>query len=65
MHNKAQGCGSSSSEQEGDGSDHKIVEPHREERWKSTLWQYATVMPQTSGHARSLEEECQGLVTKW
>ena len=22
-------------------------------------------MPQTSGRARSLEEECQGLVTKW
>ena len=65
MHRKTRGCGASSSEQEGDGSDHTVVEPQREEWWKSTLWQCASAMPQTSGCARSLEEECQGLVTKW
>ena len=65
MHRKTQGCGASSSEQEGDGRDHIVVEPQREEWWKSTLQQCAIVMPQTSGRAGSLEEECQGLVTKW
>ena len=31
MHRKTWGCGASSFEQEGDGSDHTVVEPQREE----------------------------------
>ena len=41
------------------------MEPQREEWWKSTPQQCAIVMPQMSRRARSLEEECQALVTKW
>ena len=65
MRRKTLGCGASSSEQEGDGSDHATMEPQSEEWWKSTLRQCTTMMPQMSGRATSLEEECQGLVTKW
>ena len=41
------------------------MKPQREEWWKSTLRQCVTAIPQTSHHARLLEEECQALVTKW
>ena len=65
MHKKTRGCGASSSEQEGDSSDHIAVEPQREEWWKSTLRQCATAMPKMLRRARLLEEECEALVTKW
>ena len=65
MHRKTRGCGASSSEQEVDGSNNTTVEPQRKEWWKSTLRQCAIAMPQSSRHARLLEEECQALVTKW
>ena len=65
MHRKTRGCGAFSFKQEGDSNDHTALEPQREEWWKSTLRQCVTIMPQISRRARSLEEECQALVTKW
>ena len=59
------GICSSSSEHEGDGSSHTVAEPLREEWWKSTLRQSATVIPQTSHCCGTLEDECEALVTKW
>ena len=64
LHRKSQGSGASSFEHEGDGSNHIAVEPPREEWWKSTLLQSATVMPRTSHYCGSLEDECEALVTK-
>ena len=65
LHRKSRGFGSSYSEHEGDGSSHTIVEPPREEWWKSTLQQSATVMARTSRFCGLLEGECEALVTKW
>ena len=65
LQRKSRGSGISSSEHEGDGSNHTIVEPPREEWWKSTLWQSATAMPWTSRYCGLLEDECEALVTKW
>ena len=62
---RPRGCGAYSSKHESESSNHTVVEPQREEWWKSTWWQCATVMPQTSHRARLLEEECHGLITKW
>ena len=59
------GSGSSCSEHEGDGGSHTIVEPPREEWWKSTLQQSATAMPWASRSCGTLEDECEALVCKW
>ena len=65
LHRKSWGSGSSCSEHEGDGSGHTAVEPPREEWWKSTLWQFATTMPQALRCCGMLEDECEVLETKW
>ena len=65
LHRKSRGSGSSCSEHEGDSSSHIAVEPVREEWWKSTLQQSATVMPWASRCCGTLEDKCEALVTKW
>ena len=65
LHRKSQGSSASSSEHEGDGSNHTVAEPPREEWWKSTLLQSATAMPRTSRCCGLLEDDCEALVTKW
>ena len=42
-----------------------MVEPPREEWWKSPLWQSATAMPRASCSCGTLEDDCEALVTKW
>ena len=62
---KGQGSGSSCSENEGDGSSHRVVKPPKEEWWKSTLQQFATMMPRASRCCGTLDDQCEALVTKW
>ena len=65
LHRKSRGFGSSCSEHEGDSSSHTVLEPRREEWWKSTLRQSATAMPRASYSCGTLEDECEVLVSKW
>ena len=65
LHRKSWGSGASSSEHEGDDSNHTAMEPPREEWWKSTLQQSATVMARTSRLCGLVEDKCEAFVTKW
>ena len=65
LHKKSRGSGSSYSEHEGDGSNHRAMETLREEWWKSTLRQSVTVMQQASYSCGTLDDECAALVSKW
>ena len=65
MHKKTRGSGASSSEHEGDGSDHTAAEAPTEEWWKSTLQQPASTMPLTCRHCATLEDHCEEAVSNW
>ena len=64
-HRKTRACTASSSEQEGDASEHTTVEHPGEEWWKSSLWRGANTKPKKSRLAYSLAEDCRLTVGNW
>ena len=64
-HRKTRGYSASSSEQEGDASEHTKVEPLGEEWWKSILRRGATAKPKKSRRGYSLTKECRAMSHKW
>ena len=62
---KTLGCAASSSEQEGDSSEHTILEHPTNEWWKSILRCAKTVKPKKSRRAYSPIEDCRVTVCNW
>ena len=62
---KTRGCSASSSEQEGDASEHTRVGHVGEEWWKSNLQDGETAKPKKSRQGCSLTEECRATAYNW